>query len=155
MPTGRRLDDGHSTTISFPYDPTIGLWEKEVQPPGVDGGDPVDTTTMRNVLYRTMNPRKLKTLTAATFKVAYDETHTLRIHAMTNINQLLVATFPTGAPFSFWGYLRSFIPDALVEGQQPTATVTIQPTNQNNSGAEVSPTIGTTTTTTTTTTAAP
>ena len=52
-----RIDDGHSTTISFADFPTVKFWEKEVTPPGVDGGGPNDTTTMRNVILRTMAPK--------------------------------------------------------------------------------------------------
>jgi hypothetical protein len=58
-----RLDDGHSTIFMFSEAPTIKLFEKEVTPPGMTSGGPIDTTTMRNVAWRTMTPRSLKTLT--------------------------------------------------------------------------------------------
>lgn len=152
MPTGKRLDDGHSTKIEFSMTPNVALWEKTVKPPGLDGGDPNDTTTMRNTVYRTMAPRKLKTLTPVTVKCAYDEGDYANILAMININQLVGVRWPTGRPWTFWAYLRSFEPDENQEGAQPTATVVIQPTMQDASGAEVALVVGTTTSTTTTTT---
>ncbi len=42
----RRLDDGYQTLIEFAENPAIKLWEKSVTPPGIDGGDAIDTTTM-------------------------------------------------------------------------------------------------------------
>jgi hypothetical protein len=151
-PTGHRLDDGFASYWTFSADTTIGLWEKEVTPPGWDGGDAIDTTTMRNTNLRTFYPRKLKTQTPSSFRAAYDEGHLVRIEAMINVPQQITIFFPTGRPYTFWAYLRSFQPDQLREGDQPTATCVVQPMNQNLAGVETEPTLGTTTSTTTTTT---
>lgn len=43
-----RLDDGHSTRVSFADYPSVAFYEKTVTPPGVDGGGENDTTTMLN-----------------------------------------------------------------------------------------------------------
>ena len=134
-----RIDDGHSTTISFADFPTVKFWEKEVTPPGVDGGGPNDTTTMRNVILRTMAPKKLKTMTEMTFTAAYDPEALQECFTMANINQLLTVNFPDGSQWTFWGWLDKMIPDTISEGSQPTATVTIQPSNQNASGVETIP----------------
>ena len=53
----------------------------------------------------------------------------------------ITVTFPDGSTWAFWGYMRVFEPDALTEGEMPTATVTITPTNEDASHAERGPAI--------------
>ncbi len=136
-----RLDDGHSTTIEFAAEDSAGIlfWEKEVTPPGMEGGGPNDTTTMRNLVYRTQSPKQLITMTDATLKVAYDAAVSDQIVAIINVNNLITITYPDGATLAFWGWLNTWAPDPLVEGEQPTATVTIHASNQNASGVETAP----------------
>lgn len=150
-PSGRRLDDGHATFITFSLNDDIGLWEKGVKPPGVEGGESVDTTTMRNLIYRTKNPRKLKELTNMSGTCAYDEFVLAAVVDMVNKLQTITVTFPNGRTWSFPGYLKTFDPQELSEGAQPVASYTIVPTMQNAAGVETGPTVGTTTSTTTTT----
>jgi len=154
-PSGQKLDDGFSTIVTFSLNTTLSLWEIEVTPPGWDGGDPNPTTTMRNTSLRTMIPKKLKTMTPMDCLMQYDEGAFLVIGDMINKNQQLTLTFPTGRPWTFWGYLRSFLPQRNIEGDRPTARVVLQPTNQNNSNVETNPTVGTTTSSTSTTTTTP
>jgi hypothetical protein len=154
MPEGTRLDEGQGTTITFGNAANLGIWEVETQPAGVDGGDPVATSTHRNVTWDTFNPRVLKTLSAANCTGAYAAGKLANIYQQVNRNQIITVTFRNGATIAFWGYLRSFQPEPLVEGQQPRASFSIQPTNQNMSNVETGPTftIESTTTVTTTTT---
>ncbi len=144
MPTGNRQDDGHSTKVTFANDPNVKLWEKGVTPPGVDGGGANDTTTMHNTIWRTRSPKKLKTMTELTFTAAYDPAVYTQILAQCNVNQLITVTFPNGKTLIFWGWLDKFAPAESAEGTQPSATCTIVPSNQNNSGVEVAPTCPTT-----------
>lgn len=134
-----RIDDGFSTTIGFAGAPSIKFWEKEVTPPGVSGGGAVDTTTMRNEEWRTMSPKQLKTLSPAKLTVAYDPAVYTDIVAQVNVNQLITITFPDGSTLAFWGWLDEFTPGKNAEGEQPTAEVTIQPSNQNASKVETDP----------------
>ena len=145
-----KLDDGHSTRIGFSLDPTVEIYEKTVQPPGLEGGGENNTTTMLNVLYRTKSPKKLVTLSEASLKVAYDTKSYTTILAMLNKNQLITITFPDASTYAFYGWIDEFKPSDLEDGKQPEATVKIIPSNQNAAGAEAAPvwTIGTTTTTT-------
>ena len=69
-PAGIMLKDGYSTKIAFAADPDVSFWEKTVKPPGIDGGDGIEQTTMHNSAYRTMRSRSLKTLTEASGKAA-------------------------------------------------------------------------------------
>lgn len=134
-----RLDDGHQTLISFAADPTVLFYEKTVTPPGIDGGGEVDTTTMLNSAWRTRNPKALKTLTNAATTVAYDPGCYSEVIALCNVNTLITVTFPDGATVAFWGWLNTFTPNEHVEGEQPTAEITIIPSNQNASGVETAP----------------
>lgn len=140
-PTGLRLDDGYSTKLAFARDPTICFWEKTVKPPGVDGGDAIDTTTMHNTTYRTMAARALITLTESSLTVAYDpNVYNTIITNLLNQEGAITVHFPDGSKLSFFGYLRTFEPNDCAEGEQPTATINITPTNYDPvNGVEAAP----------------
>ena len=134
-----KIDDGFSTKISFANYATVDFWEKEVTPPGMEGGGANDTTTMRNTTWRTKAPKKLVSLTDCSFTAAYDPVVYDDVVAMINENQLITITFPDGATLAFWGWLDQFTPNACTEGEQPTANCVIVPSNQNASGTETEP----------------
>lgn len=134
-----RLDDGFSTTITLANLPSVKLYEKEVTAPGMSGGGPIDTTTMRNSAWRTQAPKHLKTLTAIQCTVAYAAQVYDDLISQINVNQQITVTFPDGGDLIFYGWLDEFTPNALVEGEQPTANVTIQPSLRNTSGTETAP----------------
>jgi len=139
-----RIDDGFATTIAFGDQgsgtgPGITFWEKEITPPGMDAGGETDTTTMRNTLYRTKAPKKLITMTPMTLVVSYDAKFYDDIVDMIKDNQLITITFPDTSTVAFYGWLDKFIPGNIVEGEQPTATVTIVPSNQTDAGVETAP----------------
>lgn len=128
-PAGYKLRDGYSTKITFAGSTTIEFWEKTVQPTGMDGGDKVDQTTMHNVLYRTARPRQLVTLTDSTLKVAYNPLVNTSVLAAVNREDTVTETFPDGSTKAYYGFLKSFVPDAHEEGKQPEATIVICATN--------------------------
>lgn len=132
------LTDGFSTIINMPQ-AGITLFEKEVTPPAVDGGGPNDTTTMRNTNWRTKQPKRLKTLSEMKGKVAYDPAFYNTVVANVNVNQALSVRFSDGSRIGFWGWIDKFTPDAIKEGEQPTAEITIQCSNQDNGGFEQPP----------------
>lgn len=136
-----RLDDGHSTRISFADNPTVKFYEKTVTPPGMDAGGANDTTTMRNTSLRTKAPKKLKTMTDMTSTVAYDTDvfDPTEVWDMIGENQEITITFPEGETLKFWGWLDKFQPSEVREGEQPTATVTIVCSNQDDDGVETEP----------------
>ena len=137
-----RIDDGHPTSIAFgstPSGETLLFWEKEVTPPGLNGGGRNDITTMRNSVWRTNAPKKLISLTAGSFVASYDPEAFEQVLSMLNVNTQITVTFPDTGTYTFWGWLNEFTPGAATEGEQPTATVSIEPSNQNDSGVETAP----------------
>lgn len=129
-PSGIKLDDGYQTLVTIGTDATASFWEKTVNPPGLDGGDAIDTTTMHNTTYRTFAPRQLITMTEMSCKGAYDPNVYTTFLSLINVETTITVTFPDGSTLAFYGFLRNFEPDELSEGTQPEATFTIQPTNQ-------------------------
>lgn len=138
-----RIDDGHSTTITFSTDGsgdiTVLMFEKEITPPGVTMGGENDTTTMRNTAWRTKSPKQLKTLTPCSLSVAYDPALYDNIVEMIGTNQSIVITFADGSTLTFWGWLDEFTPGNVVEGEQPVADITVIPSNQDASQVETAP----------------
>jgi len=134
-----RLDDGFSTYITFAAIPAVKLFEKEVNPPGMTANGPIDTTTMRNTAWRTMAPKSLKTMPQIQATVAYATDAIPVLFGQIGVNQPIFVTFPDGSTVSFWGWIEEFTPGANVEGEQPTATLTVQPSLRDAAGAEVAP----------------
>lgn len=131
-PDGIKLKDGYQSLITLSNDPDIALWEKTVQPPGLDGGDPIDQTTMHNVTWRTMAPRALVTMTEHTVVCAYDPVIYTSILAQLNVEQTITITFSDGSTLAFFGFIRLFDFAELEEGTQPEVTVTFTPTSWDN-----------------------
>lgn len=139
-PHGIPLDDGFSTKIALSGDPDISFWEVTAQPPGIDGGDPKDKTTMHNVTWRTQAARKLKTLTNSKTTVRYDPQIYPLVLLQINVNQWITCSFPNGDTLDFCGYVKSFVPGDHAEGTPPEAEVEIIPTNEDpTSHAETAP----------------
>lgn len=139
------LNDGFPTRLTFSLASFVSFRAKTVKPPGLDAGGPVDTTTMDNTLYRTMQPKKLITLSPSTLNAAYDpEVYDSILTMLGKLQQITVHFPPTGtqtvgALYTFWGWIDKFEPADIPEGSQPVASVTIQPSNENTSGIETAP----------------
>lgn len=138
------LTDGHPTYIDFDVASGVTLTsyfrEKSVTPPSITGGGENDTTTMRNSIWRTKQPKKLVSLGNMTFTAAYNpECYDLIVNELLNKNGLITVTFSDGSTLSFYGWLDEFSPGASEEGSQPEATCTIICGNQDSASNEVAP----------------
>ena len=129
IPVGFKMADGFKTLISFLSNTGIQFWEIAVKPPGFDGGDPIPTTTMHNILYRTFDTKRLKTLTECTVTAFYDPDCYPGILALINAPTSITVLFPDGSKLVFYGYLKKFEVNEHKEGESPEATLSIQPTN--------------------------
>lgn len=128
-PVGIKLGNGHSTKIAFAADTDISFWEVTVTPPGVDGGDSINITTMHNTTYDQKAPRTLKTLTDASISAAYDPVVYDQIVALINVETTITIIFPNNDKLNFYGYLKNFQPAVLAEGEFPLADLEIVTTN--------------------------
>ena len=139
-PSGSPLENGYQTVITFAEDATVALFEKSVQPMGLEGGEKIDVTTMHNVDVRTYAARFLKEVTDSQMTVAYDPAVLTALYLMINKVQKVTLTFPDGSTWNFDGYLRNFQPSSIEIGAQPMATCTIVATNRDaTTGVEASP----------------
>lgn len=139
-PVGVKLGDGYRSLIAFEADPDVSFWEKTVRPPGYDGGDAVDNTTMHNNTVRTKAPRALIDTTDGATRVAYDPRVIDQILALINVETCITYHYPDGSCQNIFGYLRSFTPGELAEGAQPEADIVIVHTNVDpNTGSESVP----------------
>lgn len=141
-PGGLALENGFSSKITLGSDPDIEFFEKSVQPPGVDGGDEIDTSTMHNTAWRTKAPGALKELTDTEVTAAYDSAVYTNIIAAVNRKDTITVTFPNGDTIAFFGYLKTFEPQEMEEGEHPEAELTIVATNSDTgTGGEEAPVI--------------
>jgi hypothetical protein len=140
LPDRPKIKDGFKTTIAFSQAPALCFWEEGVKPPGVDGGDPIPQTTMHNTAWRTAAPRQLKTLTEITVTVRYNPRLYHDILTAINREDSITVHFPDLSSLAFYGYLKSFEANELKEGEPPTGTISIIPTNYDyTNGVEAAP----------------
>jgi hypothetical protein len=133
------LTDGFPTLIRFSRNPAVLLKEREVQPPDLDGGGEIDTTTMRNNTWRSKYPKSLITAGDCTLQVNYDPKLYSDILAMINKNQSIMVRFSDGSGIQFYGWIDKFTPASLKEGDFPMAEVKIHCSNMDAAGVEVGP----------------
>ncbi len=141
-PGGLPLRDGFNTIIGFSTDLDVNLWEKASTPPGDDMGDPIDTTTFWNATYKTKWPRTLIEVTDGSFTCAYDPLVRTQLLAMLGVNQEISVMFNDGSTWAFWGFLKSFTPQEVSDGEQPEAAVEFVITNADDTFLEQGPVVG-------------
>lgn len=139
MPTGERINDGFKTKITIAGSPNIALWITETTPFGYEGGGKIENTTMENTRFRTARPKKLITVTPAVLVCQYDPACLTEIIALIQSNVLLTCTFETGQKHEVWGWLEAFKPNKCGEGEKPTANITLEASNLNDSDVETAP----------------
>lgn len=140
-PTGFKMPDGYQALVSFGAQPTIQLWEKVVKPPGIDGKEAIDTTTMHNINWRTYAHRHLMTLTESQFTAAYDPDAYNDMLRAINRDDTITFHYPDGSSLAFYGFMQKLDFAELKEGEFPELTCTITPTNWDvQNGVEAAPT---------------
>ncbi len=142
MPVAAHLQmliNGHQTTITLENVPDAKMYEREVTPPSVSGGGPIDTTTMRNLVVRSQGAKSLLTVGQISATVGYASSLFETLMAQINVNQRITVTQPDGSRLRMWGYLDSFTPNPNTEGEMPTAEIVVQPTNRDLDGDESVP----------------
>lgn len=123
--------DGQSTTISLG---SATLQEVSVSPPSITSGGEIDVTTMSNSAWRTKAPKKLHELGEVSFSALYDPAQIGTHLTGVGVNKEVTITFADTTTLVFWGWVDSFSPSEISEGEAPTADVTIIISNQNGAG---------------------
>lgn len=138
-PTGYKMPEGYSAKITFASAPALQLWERDVKPPGLDGGEPIDTTTQHNNEWITMAFRSLKKLDMQNVVCAYDIDAWETIRGLVNRDDTITIRYPNGATLAFYGgcYKADFA--ELKIGEFPLVTLSIAATNEDSDGVEQSP----------------
>ena len=124
-PGGKRLKDGYQTLVAFKNDLDISLYEREVTPPAIIGGDPIDITTMHNTTWVQYALQALKEMGQASGVCGYDPEVLDQIIAIVNDNTTVSIMFPDNSSWDFFGGLIEFEPTGLVRGEFPEANFTI------------------------------
>ena len=135
-PTGYHLPEGYRATVAFSLAPAIQLWERDLKPPGIDGGNMIDITTQFNNTWHTGFPPHLKKFGPISFNAAYDpDAYQTIISTLVNANAGSVTFwFPSGDSIDMYAYLSKFEPQELKIGDYPMAACTIEVTNLDPSG---------------------
>jgi len=128
-PVGYKMPDGYRSTFAAAAKPGLQLWEVSGKPPGIDGGEMINTTTMLNNIWRTWDARHLKTLTPLTFKAAFDPDVWNDLLNMINTPGAWTFHYPSGDALSFYANLEKVEPEDFEEGKMPMVTCTLTPTN--------------------------
>lgn len=139
-PEGYYLENGFSMQVAFSEIPDVSIWENEVTPPGVDGGDALDLMNMHVVEWRPMAPRTVKTLTPMSVKGWYDPNLYNQLTDVVNVKQSISLHYPDGSTLVFWGFVQKLDFGSFTEGATPEVTATIIPTNRDpNTRSEEAP----------------
>lgn len=128
-PIDPKLTNGYQALIAFQLDPDFSLWEKEVTPPGIEGGDPIDTMTQHDVEYATQAPRALIKHEGGQFTAGYNPGMLVNGDSMINQPQAITYHFPNTDSITYWGYLRSIKATGMSDGTMPLCTAMIEITN--------------------------
>jgi hypothetical protein len=139
-PTAKKPADGFKALLTIALAPNFEFWESSITPPGYDGGDPVDTTTMHNNAVRTKAPRDLIDMPDMTTSGLFNASIYTTIRAIINKPTTITIAWPDLSTLAFYGFVRVFAPGDLTEGGRMEGTITITVTNQDpTTGAEELP----------------
>jgi len=119
------LTDGHATRVKL-VTGNIVFYEKSVTPGGTEGGDPIDITTNDNTSQKSQAPRSITSPTSTSATVSYDKADKVAAEARINVLDTVLVTYPDDTTNIRAGWLRSFIPNEMSEGEQPTAAVVFE-----------------------------
>jgi hypothetical protein len=115
---------------------------REVQPPDLDQGGPIDVTAMNNIGVRTKVHKHLTSIGVITAHVEYDPIDYASLLPPTpdiGTNLLMAVLFPDLQYLSFWGWIDKFTPTSHKDGELPTAELKIEVSNLSSSGNEIKP----------------
>lgn len=131
------IQDGFRTVFRIPGVPGVQLRTRELQPPALLGGAPIETYTMHNGRLETYEPQGLVATSDIVAQCNYDPLcYNLLLTAVLNEKWIYVITFPDGATMTFLAFMYEFTPASLRKGEFPLAEVKFRRGNRSITGAE-------------------
>lgn len=124
-PAGLHLFDGYQAFVAFQLAPGLPIWEKKVTCFGLDGREPVEQTTMHNLIYTTHAPRKLRTVTPLLITAAFDPAAWGACNNMLNRVQAVSHYWSDGSVLTAWAFLQKVEMAEEAEGEQPEMNLTV------------------------------
>lgn len=128
-PTAWKTDQGYRIEIVNSINPAVALWEIEVTPQGVEGGDAIDTTTQFNNIWHTKRPRALINATGGKIKAQLAAGTRNQATALINKEATITEIYPDGSTYAYYGFFKNVKFDAFKEGEKPTCEVEIVETD--------------------------
>ena len=134
------ITDGYQTLIYFNVvgDPQALFREKTVTPPALDSNGVLDTTTMRNLRFRSFQPKRLLGVPAPmTCEVQFDPVifNTFGgIVLLLNRVDFIVIQFPDATQIVFYGWIGKFAVKTMKEGEFASADIDVHNSFQDAAG---------------------
>ncbi len=128
-PTAWKEDQGFRIQVTNSANPSLAIWEIEVTPQGVDGGEAIRTSNQFNTRYHTKRPRALIDSNGGKLKGAICAGSRHQFEAICNVEATITEHYPDGSTYAYYGFYRSFKPDSQKEGERPTCEVEIVETD--------------------------
>jgi hypothetical protein len=125
IPIAVRLDVGYQAVIAWHSVTNLAVFEKTLQPPALDGGDPIMTTTQLNENYESKAPQRLRGHGDGVVVAAYDPHVFSTLEGLINVPDSITWGWPDGSAVAYWSYLRKVEFTAMEKGSQPEMTLTI------------------------------
>jgi hypothetical protein len=125
MAKADHFTDGHGIRIVF-VNGGVTVYEKNVTPGGIEGGDPIDITTNDNTSLRSFAPRTLATETPINLEVTYNQTDKAALEALANTSDDIRTEYPDNTTELTSGWIRSVIANQATSGEQPTANLVVE-----------------------------
>jgi len=125
MAKAGHFTDGYNIRISL-VNQGITVYEKNVTPDGVEGGDPINITTNDNGDFQSFAPRSRKQRTPSQSEVTYNETDLDALDAAVDQSDDILIVWPDDTTRLQSGWLRSNIANQTSEGEQPTTNLTFE-----------------------------
>lgn len=129
FPTAMRLDDGHQSVIAWNSQADLAIFEKTLQVPATDNGDPIETSTMLNQEFETKAPQRLKGHDDGVVVAGFDPNARETIDDLVGLPDSISWWYPEGTGYVHWGYARRAEFSPLTKGEMPEVTISIVQTN--------------------------
>ena len=138
------ITDGYQTLIYFeilgalnPGGAAQIFRERTVKPPELDSNGTLDTTTMRNIFFRSFQPKRLLgNITPMGCEIQYDPAmFGLAFIILLNTVNFIIIQFPDGSQIKFYGWIGKFVCKPLKEGEFATADLEVFNSYQDQFGA--------------------